>query len=76
MVAELQLIYQGCHVTILKYKYDFIQLFDNLSISFEASTFRYFQFLLIHNFQVNLKPLHFVLYLYKRKNIINISCKK
>ena len=36
MVAELQLIYQGCHVTILKYKYDFIQLFDNLSISFEV----------------------------------------
>ena len=24
MVAELQFIYQGCHVTILKYKYDFI----------------------------------------------------
>ena len=38
MVAELQLIYQGCHVTILKYKYDFIQLFDNLSISFEVSS--------------------------------------
>ena len=67
MVEELELINQGCHVTILKYKYDFIQLFDNLSISFEV---------LIHNFQVNLKPLHFVLYLYKRKYIINISCKK
>ena len=37
MVAELQFIYQGCHVTILKYKYDFIQLFDNLSISLETS---------------------------------------